>query len=90
MDEKAVKSYLIGYDCDERYRIWIKEERKVVLSRDVTFLEKPRGCRQNRCIPLVLNQGKEGDEREEKNQEKHREELRIEEDDEDAEEESTQ
>jgi len=28
MDKKANKGYLVGFDGDERYRIWLKEERK--------------------------------------------------------------
>ena len=37
MDAKAEKGYLVGYDGDERYRIYIKEKNKVILSRDVSF-----------------------------------------------------
>lgn len=48
MDKKAVKGHLIGYDGDERFRIWIKEDHKVILSRDVKFEEK-LGC----CIEQV-------------------------------------
>lgn len=33
IDKKAVKAYLVGHDCDERHRIYIKEENKVILSR---------------------------------------------------------
>lgn len=42
MDKKAVKGYLVGYD--ERYRIWLKEENKIILSRDVIFQEKTNKC----------------------------------------------
>lgn len=28
IDKKTVKGYLVGYDGDERYRVWIKEEKK--------------------------------------------------------------
>ncbi|GBM63102.1 hypothetical protein AVEN_68553-1 [Araneus ventricosus] len=41
MDKKTLKGYLLGYDCDERYRIWIKETNNVICSRDVVFLEHP-------------------------------------------------
>lgn len=44
MDKKAVKGYLVGYDGDERYRIWVKNEHRVILSRDVIFQEKPGKC----------------------------------------------
>lgn len=37
MDKKAIKGYLVGFDRDECYRIWIKEDHKVILSRDVKF-----------------------------------------------------
>jgi len=33
MDKKAVKGYLIGYDGEERYRIYIQEQHRVILSR---------------------------------------------------------
>lgn len=44
MNKKAFKGYLIGYDGDERYRIWLKEQYKVIFSRDVIFQEKPKIC----------------------------------------------
>jgi hypothetical protein len=44
MDKKAIKGYLVGFDGDERYRIWLKEERKMIFSRDVVFQEKLREC----------------------------------------------
>jgi len=40
MDEKSIKEYLVEYDGDERYRVYLPEARDVILSRDVTFLEK--------------------------------------------------
>ena len=46
MDKKAIQSYLIGYDGDERYRIYIKEQHKVILSRDVVFREKLKDCKE--------------------------------------------
>ena len=44
MDRKAVKGYLVGYDGDERYRVWIKGTRSIALSRDVVFEENPIRC----------------------------------------------
>lgn len=44
MDKKAQKGYLVGYDGDERYRIYIIEEHKVILSRDVKFEETLTEC----------------------------------------------
>lgn len=44
MDKKAIKGYLVGFDSDERYRIWVKEQRKIICSRDVVFQEKMREC----------------------------------------------
>ncbi|XP_075152156.1 uncharacterized protein LOC142226152 [Haematobia irritans] len=43
-DSKAIKGYLIGYDSEERYRIYIKESQRIVLSRDVQFNEKVIDC----------------------------------------------
>lgn len=51
MDKKAVKGYLIGYDGDERYRIYIKETGTVTCSRDVVFDEKPSTSNQETCLP---------------------------------------
>lgn len=44
MDSKAIKGHLIGYDTEERYRIYIKENQSVILSRDVTFNEQISKC----------------------------------------------
>ncbi|GBM34813.1 hypothetical protein AVEN_208020-1 [Araneus ventricosus] len=67
MDKKAVKGYLVGYDGDERYRIWLIEENRVILSRDVIFQEKP-----SRCIQLMLkepsNEGKHAEEKLDENE----------------------
>lgn len=52
MDEKAIKGYLIGYDNDERYRIYVKEEHKVIVSRDVQFRELTRDCDHEVQLPL--------------------------------------
>lgn len=44
MDSKAVKGYLIGYDTEERYRIYVKENHGLLLSRDVKFNERTIHC----------------------------------------------
>ena len=44
MDEKAIKGYRIGYKNDERYRIYVKEEHKVIISRDVQFHGSTKDC----------------------------------------------
>lgn len=64
MDKKATKGYLVGYDGDERYRIWVKEEHRVYLSRDVIFQERPGQCDDHTELSLQdrieeeSNQGK--------------------------------
>lgn len=52
MDKKAAKGYLIGYDGDERYRIYVKETRTVICSRDVIFEEKPSITENVLTLPL--------------------------------------
>jgi len=52
MDKKAVQGYLIGYDGDERYRIYIKNQHKVILSRDVVFQEKLKDCKRRVELPM--------------------------------------
>lgn len=44
MDKKATVGYLVGYDGDERYRVYIKEQNIVEISRDVIFSEEINGC----------------------------------------------
>lgn len=44
MDDKAVKRFLIGYDGDERYRVWVPTQNKIICSRDVIFDEKISVC----------------------------------------------
>lgn len=48
MDKKALKGFLVGYDGDERYRIWISEEHKIMLSRDIQFQERPGDCEKEK------------------------------------------
>ena len=52
MDKKAKKGYLVGYDGDERYRVYIKENHEVVVSRDVQFHEKLSECRARVKLPF--------------------------------------
>ena len=52
MDKKAVKGYLVGYDGDERYRIYIKKQHRVILSRDVVFQEKSENCKESVELPV--------------------------------------
>lgn len=67
MDVKAVKGYLVGYDGDERYRVYLPDQHKVVISRDVIFNETPRDCRKRVPAPLrdVEPENKEEEELEE-------------------------
>ncbi|GFV84632.1 retrovirus-related Pol polyprotein from transposon TNT 1-94 [Trichonephila clavipes] len=64
MDKKAIQGYLVGYDGDERYRIWLKKEHRVILSRDVIFQEKAGKCDDRTELKLEdrirgdTNQGK--------------------------------
>lgn len=37
MDSKAIKAFLVEYDEDERYRIFIKHDNKLIDSGDVTL-----------------------------------------------------
>ena len=60
MDEKAVKGYLVGYDGDERYRIYLEEGHKVVLSRDVRFQEKLTDCEEKVRVPFQHIEFKKG------------------------------
>ncbi len=53
MDLKAIVGYLVGYDGDERYRIYVPAKYDIVLSRDVTYQEKIGDC--NERVSLLLN-----------------------------------
>ncbi|GAB0089493.1 secreted RxLR effector protein 161-like [Sergentomyia squamirostris] len=48
MDAKAGKGYLVGYDNDERYRIY--SSGKVILTRDVKFVEKLSECHKKTLV----------------------------------------
>ena len=52
MDKKAVKGFLVGYDGQERYRIYIPNGYKVILSRDVQFQEKVKECEGAVELPI--------------------------------------
>lgn len=51
MDKKSIKGYLVGYDGDERYRVYIKEKGMVICSRDVIFEEKPSSSNMEIHLP---------------------------------------
>lgn len=55
MDMKAVKGYLVGYDGDERYRVYVPEGHNIVLSRDIKFHEKFSECAEQVKLPLQDN-----------------------------------
>ena len=63
IDEKAEKGYLVSYDGDERYRVYLPEQNKIVISRDVKFQEKFSICEQNIKLPFqgTENGKKEGE-----------------------------
>ena len=53
MDKKAVKAYLVGYDGDERYRLYVKEQHKFIFSRDVVFQENLQDCKERVQLPVI-------------------------------------
>lgn len=55
IDKKATKGYLVVYDGDERYRIWVKESNKIIYSRNVIFQESIRECEEKVELPLKDN-----------------------------------
>jgi hypothetical protein len=52
MDKKAVKGFLVGYDGDERYRIYVPNDHKVILSRDIQFQERINDCISKVKLPM--------------------------------------
>lgn len=38
MEPKAIEGFLVGYDGDERYRLYVSKQRKVNVSRDVRLV----------------------------------------------------
>ncbi|GBO30829.1 Retrovirus-related Pol polyprotein from transposon TNT 1-94 [Araneus ventricosus] len=53
MDNKATKAFLIGYDGDEKYRLWVQESNTVICSRDVRFSEKISTCGKVIHFPIT-------------------------------------
>ena len=44
IDKKATKGYLVGYDTEERYRIFVNQNNRIILSRDIKFNENISDC----------------------------------------------
>ncbi|GBM08701.1 hypothetical protein AVEN_52774-1 [Araneus ventricosus] len=53
MDNRATKAFLIGYDGDEKYRLWVQESNTVICSRDVRFNEKLSTCGKVVDFPIT-------------------------------------
>ena len=54
LEMTAEKGYLVGYNKNEKaYRIYITESRKVVVRRDVKFMEE-KAFRRSRELPFVM------------------------------------
>lgn len=51
MDRKAKKGVLVGYDGDLQYRIYVPEEQRVYISRDVKFQETLKNCKAKVELP---------------------------------------
>ena len=64
MDKNDIKAYLVGYDGDERYRIWTGGE--VMLSRDVIFREKFCDCKEYVKLPFRDSELKDEETQEER------------------------
>lgn len=52
MDKKAVKGFLVGFDGEERYRIYTPDDHRVILSRDVQFQERLKECERKVELPM--------------------------------------
>lgn len=61
MDKKATKGVLVGYDGDERYRIYVKESNQVFLSRDVIFHERLHECFEKVEVPTPKRRTEENE-----------------------------
>lgn len=74
MDKKAEKRYLVGYNGDERYRIYSPEKNKVILSRDVRLKGKFSGCQSSVDLPFQDSDTKDivEDEKKEKDLSSHK------------------
>ncbi|KAK7576629.1 hypothetical protein V9T40_012915 [Parthenolecanium corni] len=55
MDSKAVSGYLVSYDGNERYRVYVPERQDIILSCDVVFHEKIVNCTEKVSLPLPEN-----------------------------------
>ena len=44
MDKKAIKGYLVGYDTEERYRIFVKQNNRISLLLNIKFNENISDC----------------------------------------------
>jgi hypothetical protein len=51
MDKKAVKGFLVGYDGDERCRMYVPNDHKVILSRNVQCQERINDCIRKVKLP---------------------------------------
>ena len=87
MDKKAVRGYLVGYDGDERYRIYIKEQHAVILSRDVIFQEKLKNCKEPVEFELPISDEKSPHQN--RDDEVQKEEAHVDEDEDEEEEQPT-
>lgn len=54
MDRKAVVVYLVGYNGDEQYRIWVLERRDDIVSHDIIFYKTVRNCNDKIEWPVKL------------------------------------
>ncbi|KAF2895122.1 hypothetical protein ILUMI_11052 [Ignelater luminosus] len=52
MDKNAIRGCLVGYNSNKRYRIWIQEQNRIVLCRDVTLNEIPGQCEKRVKLPM--------------------------------------
>lgn len=60
MEPKAIEGFLVGYDGDERYRLYVSKQRKVNVSRDVRLVLEMitvlmRVSKQRRQLILLLS-----------------------------------
>ena len=56
LDKKALKCVLIGYDGDDNYRVWNREDNSVLRSRDVRFEQEKLFSSARSCeVPVTLD-----------------------------------
>lgn len=59
-----MKGYLVGYDDDERYRVYLKEKNTIILSRDVKIEEVSEKCKRRiQILQQDIEQEKDESER---------------------------